>query len=1303
MKNKPQLQNKRVHLQSANGSSLNVIGCINVSFRIGGTELSHNFYVVRDLNRNIVLGLDFMEANEVRLYFDLKSMRIKGKYYVNLEQDVHISSTVRTQSWVKIKPNSAKICYGKVRNTPELPSCRSYEVSEINKGFMVNEPGLQIVNTVSFLSKNRKIPILIVNNTDKYQTIYRHGLIAKIELIEDADIKTVGSILQENTVPNNLDLDDLKMDSDHPQRTHIENLIKKNRDLFAKNDSDLGHTDTVKMKIDVGNHAPIKVKPYRAPLQTQEIIDKAIDEMLEAKIISRSRSPWSFPVIIVNKSDGSKRFCIDYRKLNNITVKNSFPLPLIDDILARLGKAKYFSSLDLKSGYFQVLMDENSKELTTFSSSTKGLFQFNKMPFGLCNAPAVFQELMSIVLEGLTDFSVAYLDDVLIFSKTLEDHLKHINIIFERLRKHGLKLKLKKCSFLQEETHYLGFVVNKNGIKPNPQKVEAIKSLPPPTCVREVRSFIGMCSYYRRFIPNFSAIAEPLIFLTRKHAHFKWTPVHQKAFNFLKESLCIVPLLVYPDPNKKYTLYTDSSFSCIGACLTQECDITDENLPSPFKTSIEKPIYYLSHKLNKTQCKYSVVEKEAYAIYYSLQKLDFYLHNAEFTIKTDHCPLKYLLESPMTNKRIQMWALSIAGYNCKIEYIPGSQNTCADLLSRHPLNVKSSETEGQIDNEQGIQTDVSDNCYQVNILDSNQFNPKDFASCEIPINDDIQKPANLLIGFNLLEEQSKDETIVLIKNMLLHGEPTRDISRKYIVVDNLLYFLSNPDGEASLRFYIPSHLRAMIIKQYHDENGHMGIQKCYDTIRVKYYWPNLFKELHNYVNTCVLCQTRSSQKVTHPLQETDQPPYAMAKLSLDLSGPYPTTLSGNKYIVAFVDWYSGWPEAFCTPSKEADTIAHLLLEEIFPRFGCSLQIVSDCGGENVNKVMAEVMERLNIDHVRTSVCHPQSNSKVERFHRTLHDILAKKVIENQQTWDLYLNQALAAIRFNVSESSKFSPFYLLYNRDVVLPVDNLFKLRRKYQGEELHQIALQEQHKAFSLVRSHMKKAKARQAKYHDKNATDLTFEIGDPVYYKNHQRKGKLDTKWKPFYRIIDKTGPVSYIIKNQLNGSTTRVHAESLRPAKIDWDEIDTTPFFNRPIRTTQYAAPPQSESDSESTVDSEEDIPLRRLINRYRHERENSDSEDDIPLMELAKRLKSRVTDGDEGRGQDYVLENSSDRELTAEHSDAADTLSDQEMPQTVQSDTNNLDSMEVNQIKVENSLQQEESLISRFVKYVAKKLD
>ncbi|MCG7876478.1 MAG: DDE-type integrase/transposase/recombinase [Candidatus Thiodiazotropha taylori] len=1249
LKKKPPLIKKNAKLQSVSGACLKIDGYVTLRFKIGDTEITHPFYVSPSINRNFILGRDWLVQNGVRLYFDLGFLRI-GETRVPLEEDIHIASLVRVRATTILKPQTATVCVGKVKDSHELPVDGVYSVTAIETNFICNEPGLMISNSIAKLNKCRSLPIMVVNQTNKTMKVKRGCVIATIEAIDPKQINGLDNI---KTKVFQTDKKDWTSEVDVPEnhKPTIVKFLQKHHDLFAVKDSELGHTDTVKMKLDTGDHPPIKLRPYRAPIQNREVIEKAVDEMLDANVIRRSKSPWSFPVVIVDKKDGSKRFCVDFRKLNQITKPNSYPLPLIDDILALLGKAKYFTSLDLKSGYWQVLMDETDKEKTAFACH-RGLFEFNVMPFGLSNAPAIFQELMAVVLQGLGHFATAYLDDILIFSETLEKHLSHLEAVFDRLCQHGLKLKLKKCSFLQSETHYLGFIINSRGISPDPLKVEAIRSLPTPTCVREVRSFIGMSSYYRRFIPNFSEIAEPIIALTRKYARFKWSEQCQNSFDYLKQSLTVVPLLAYPDPNKPYTLYTDASNSCIGACLTQEFADEDFYLPN---VKNEKPIYYLSHKLSKTQCKWSTIEKEAYAIHYSLQKLDYYLHNAKFTIKTDHKPLKYLLESQMQNKKIQLWALGISGYNCTIEYISGTENTCADLLSRKPDTIGSPEEKDLFEPE------INDNTFEVGVINSNQFNPKDFAGCSIPANEGREVPDSDFKELDMALEQGKDQGIVELKTQLEQGEPNKTVKRRYLVEKGLLYYLSNPDDNPTLRLFIPEHLRHLVVTQYHDGNGHMGVQKTFDTIRQKYFWPNLFQEIYEYVSKCVQCQARSSQNVKPLLQNADIPPYAMAKLSLDLSGPYPKTLSGNKYIIAFVDWYSGWPEAFAVPDKTAETVAHLIIEEIFPRFGSMLELVTDNGSENVNRVVKETLDVLNVHHVTTSFYHPCSNSKVERFHRTLHDILAKRLQDAQDVWDLHLNQVLAAVRFNVSEATEYTPYYLLYGRDVVLPLDNILKPRLKYQGEDMHQIALQEQHKAFMLVHGRLRKQQRKQAKYGNKNRKDVIYNVGDPVFYKKHVRT-KIEGRWRPYYRVIEQKSPVTYVLKNQMDNKSVEAHANDIKLAKIDAWHIPKI-VGGQPRRRAAFVVPPVTgESSSETnSSESESENPKQKLVDRARHERENSDAEDFIPKMELAKHIREREREGEDNEyaSDEMLSANDIDSEATIDYD-----LSDSMMVESIQ---------------------------------------
>ena len=446
---KPKLYKHSLNLATAGNTPLHVDGYADFKFMLGGLKMSRKFYVVQNLNRNVIIGLDWLKSRGVRVYHDLSCIRVH-ETFIPLVDDIHIASIARVKTKVKIPPQTAHICQCKVRNHPAFVTENDYEVTPFESRSLGSEPGLLITNTVAKLSKNRSVPLLLINTTNKTLSIKPGTPIARISPVSVSEITYVHQTdnIQIGSITDNNEFDKVSVPSEH--RSQVIRLLERNRDLFVKTDAELSHTDTVRMKIDTQGHSPIKLKPYRTQLNNRKVIEEAVDEMLEAKIISRSRSDWSFPVVIVDKKDGTKRFCVDFRKLNNITKLNSYPLPVIDDILALLGKSKYFTSLDLKSGYWQVLMDDADKEKTAFTCH-KGLFEFNVMPFGLTNAPAIFQELMNRVLEGLTEFSVAYLDDILIYSESLTDHMKHIQMVFDRLRKHNLRLKLNKCSFLKKE------------------------------------------------------------------------------------------------------------------------------------------------------------------------------------------------------------------------------------------------------------------------------------------------------------------------------------------------------------------------------------------------------------------------------------------------------------------------------------------------------------------------------------------------------------------------------------------------------------------------------------------------------------------------------------------------------------------------------------------------------------------------------------------------------------------------------------------------------------------------------------
>ena len=354
----------------------------------------------------------------------------------------------------------------------------------------------------------------------------------------------------------------------------IESALMDRHKAFALEENERGETDLFQLEIETGDTAPIRQPVRRLPFAVRHEVAQQLRKMQEMGVIQPSNSPWASPIVLVRKKDGSLRFCIDYRKLNAVTKADTFPLPRIDDLLDQLGKSKYFSTLDLAAGYWQIPVHPDSQEKTAFVTH-RGLYQFRVMPFGLRNAPAAFQRLMQHVLMDLNPdedppFVDMYLDDVLIFSESLEEHIYHLHLVMDCLIDAGLKLNPSECHFVQKEVQYLGHIITPLGLKLNPECVAAVQDFPVPQNVKQVRQFVGLASYYRRFIPAFAKIAQPLHDLTRKGAVFEWTPQCQAAFDTLRLKLVEAPLLAYPDFEKDSVLETDASIKGLGAVLSQK-------------------------------------------------------------------------------------------------------------------------------------------------------------------------------------------------------------------------------------------------------------------------------------------------------------------------------------------------------------------------------------------------------------------------------------------------------------------------------------------------------------------------------------------------------------------------------------------------------------------------------------------------------------------------------------------------------------------------------------------------------------
>ena len=389
-------------------------------------------------------------------------------------------------------------------------------------------------------------------------------------------------------------------------------------------------------------------------------------------VIERSTSAWSSPVVLVTKKDGTTRFCVDYRKLNDITQKDSYPLPRIDDTIDALSGAQWFSTLDLKSGYWQVPLEEDAKEKTAFSTGT-GLWQFTVMPFGLCNAPATFERLMEQVLSGLpTSIALLYLDDILVPGRTFNQQIENLRTVFQRLKSARLKLNPKKCILFRKEVKYLGHVVSAHGVVPDPGKIKAIVTWPRPACVRDVRSFLGLASYYRRFIAGYSEVAAPLHLYTQKGVPFVWSEAAEAAFTRLKEILSNAPVLAYPDPAATFILGTDASNEGIGAVLSQGID------------GEERPVAFFSRTLTRPQRNFCVTRRELLAVVKSIKQFHTYLYGQQFVVRTDHSALQWLLNFRHPEGQVARWLEVLQSYSFTIQHRPGPNHSNADALSRRP-------------------------------------------------------------------------------------------------------------------------------------------------------------------------------------------------------------------------------------------------------------------------------------------------------------------------------------------------------------------------------------------------------------------------------------------------------------------------------------------------------------------------------------------------------------------------------------------------------------------------------------------
>ena len=1120
-------------LVSASGDLLNIKGKTVIQLEIHGMKFRVDC-VVADIDGDVILGLDFLKAQDGKLDLVNDTILLKGSSLkLSLTGNLGCHRVVVSER-TEVPARSEVIVKGEVLN-----SCMGKEelclVEPLDKQFH----GDGGIIAKALVRGDNQIPLRVMNLSNETKTFYPGTYVGNASQVAEVQPVILDNKKHKThaAVPNHLQ--DLYQRTiaglDPKQRKDVASLLRKYAGVFSEDDGDIGRTGIIKHKIDTGEARPVKQPLRRVPMHMNAEVDSHIEQMLEKDVIQPSCSPWASGIVLVKKKDGSTRFCIDYRRLNDLTIKDAYPLPRIDECLNQLAGNSWFSCLDLNSGYWQVEVDENDREKTAFTSR-KGLFEFRVMPFGLCNAPATFERLMETVLAGLQwEICLIYLDDVIVTGATFQEMIKNLSQVFERFQQAGLKLKPKKCRLFAREVEFLGHIVTPDGVHTDPKKTEAIQTWPQPRCVKDVRSFLGLCSYYRRFIFQFAEIAKPLHKLTEKGQQFQWTGDCTKSFEVLKQKLSEAPLLAHPDFSQPFILDTDASHTAIAAVLSQKTD------------GQEHVIAYGSRTLSKSERRYCVTRKEMLALIHFVKYFRHYLYGRQFLIRTDHSSLKWLLNFKNPEGQVARWMETLASYDMKIEHRPGRLHQNADALSRRACK------------QCGLDCDVPDRVTEVALaIDSQE------------VSDTTSTSTGLT---ELRTAQTDDQDVMTVKKWVEQGSRPqhKDIAGagyflkslwgqfdRLEIRDNLLVRRWDVLGTNMVYWQAitPLSQRRNVLRYSHDikASGHLGIKKTLHRIRQRYYWPGLQRDVKIYVNGCETCARRKGPNRTKkaPMQVT-RSGYPMERIAVDILGELPLTENNNRYILVVSDYFTKWTESYPIPNMEASTVAKVMVEQLISRFGVPAKIHSDQGRQFESNLFSEMCRLLQIVKTRTTPYHPESDGMVERFNRTLCEMLSAYVQENHRDWDQHLPFVMMAYRAAEHETTGLSPNMLMLGRETATPLDLIYDMPSSIKSTPSSQWVWELQDRlesAHRFVREYTGRSIGRQKRYHD---TKLSFEKlvrDDKVYVyfpvKKVGTSSKLTSFWKGPFLVKEKISDVLYKVDCGRHGSFQVIHVDRLRKAR-------------------------------------------------------------------------------------------------------------------------------------------------------------
>jgi hypothetical protein len=1196
-------------LKAANGTPIPVLGEAQIVINVG-TFKSTLKGLVSEHVEEVMLGIDWLVGNKVVWDFSKSQVRIAGRAY-NLRMRASgckWSRRVVLQEEVVVPARSemdvpTKIVFHDIRGSI------SDQLWQTEPTLL--RPGIHVSRTLISPSRSIDLPIRILNTSTEAARLPAGTVVSDLQSVSlvDENVANVENQNEETTVksldePTNFI--ESMMRGVHPsvpetEAKALEQLLIEYSDVFSRSDRDLGLTDIVTHNIDTGDARPIRQQLRRFPPVHAQIISDHVDNMLAQGTIEPACSPWASNVVLVRKKDGSYRCCIDYRQLNTVTKKDAYPLPRIDVCLDAMAKAKWFSTFDLRSSYHQVSVNANDRDKTAFICP-RGMFRFRTMPFGLCNAGASFQRLMDFVLSGLhPEICLVYLDDIIVFSESLNDHLQRLSTVLCRMRTAGLKLKPEKCFLMQKSVSFLGHVISEEGIATDPEKTRAVTEWPVPTCTRDVRAFLGLAGYYRRFVRDFAVLAAPLHDLIKNDRKFDWSEDAQLSFDALKGALTSPPILAMPTDYDEVIVDTDASDGAIGAVLSQRQD------------GVERVIAYASRALDRRERNYCVTRKELLAVVHFLKRFNQYLIGRKFKVRTDHAALSWLRHTPDPIGQQARWLEQLEEFDFTVEHRPGNRHANADAMSRRPCtqrdcacrnihrgkSMDSLTVENRLPSETNneccapfffggpvdpVGKNITRTCATERIGSRVANTPSASVTESVVETTDVSASSETIFSWSMdgiRASQNSDEDIgFLISLMALHVDkpPWEKVAGKSSDVKALWHQwarlsmqdrtlkrkFESVDGKVT-RWQIvwPKSLRSEFMTLLHTgmAGGHLGYRRMLAAAQMRVYWPTWSSDLKMFLKRCQQCaQYKRGSAPRQTLLQTPLVGEPWERISVDVTGPHPKSSRGNQFMVTLVDHFSKWAEAIPVPNHTAQTVARVLMTNVFSRFGAPKQILTDRGPEFEGALFSQLLEWMQIDKLRTTAYKPATNGVVERFHRTLNSMLGKMVKESQRDWDEKLPFALAAYRATQHDSSGYTPNKLFLGREVRTPLDLIMGLSAEdaLQVDTMDDYVVQMYERAesaYKVAREHLRAAAERRKATYDIRVKPVAFCVGDWVWYWYPRRYQRRSPKWQRQYTgpylVVRVISPCNFVLQKSKQSKQFVVHGDKLKKC------LGATPF--------------------------------------------------------------------------------------------------------------------------------------------------